>query len=136
MNILLEPTTAAVETAPFEFDIGTDRKFGHRIPVTLYTLGTIGAAVISLEYYDGFQWLGFKRANTTIQLDATNSVIVIDYPLKFRLKKHPTTTKVGVGVSSIVGQFPIETRFEGYLVLENGNHLITEDESKIVQNNS
>lgn len=136
MNVLIPPTTAGFETEPIEVGHGREGVFGHKLPVTLMGMGTFASNTIDLEYYDGFQWVTFKRANATVQLAAANTVVVIDYPLRFRLKKLESTNDLGVMISSVAGQQYVQPGYEGVFVFEDGNHLVAEDDKNIKQNNA
>ncbi len=137
MNVLAPPTTAGFETPPIEVGYGVDGKFEHKLPITLYGMGTFASDVIILEYYDGFQWATYKRGTATVQLSPNDMVLVIDHPLRFRLKKKASTNQLGVAISAIPGQQYMTPGYEGVFLMEDGtNHMIAEDDKNIQQNNT
>ena len=96
MDILLAKA-AGLATATFE--VRKDAQLGKgSLPVTLFLVGTIASGkAVTLEYNsEGTTWVQCKVTDVGLQLDATNSILVIDFPGSFRVSRAADAGDVGV----------------------------------------
>ena len=95
MDILL---AKAAGLATAEFEVRKDAQLGKSsLPVTLFLIGTVASGkAVTLQYFDGTDWVQCKVTDVGLQLDATNSILVIDFPGSFRVSRAADAGNVGV----------------------------------------
>ena len=95
MNILLAKGSGA---ATATFKVGKLASSQPQLPVTLFLVGSVAEGkAVTLEYNsEGTTWVQCKVADVGLQLDATNSILVIDFPGSFRVSRAADAGTVGV----------------------------------------
>ena len=96
MDILLAKASGA---ATAEFEVRKEGQLGKgSLPVTLFLVGTVASEkAITLEYNsEGTTWVQCEVGDVPLQLDATNSILVIDFPGSFRVARAADAGNVGV----------------------------------------
>ena len=95
MNILLAKGSGA---ATATFKVGKLASSQPQLPVTLFLVGTVASGkAVTLEYNsEGTTWVQCEVGDVGLQLDATNSILVIDFPGSFRVSRAADAGNVGV----------------------------------------
>ena len=95
MNILLAKGSGA---ATATFKVGKLASSQPQLPVTLFLVGTVASGkAVTLEYNsEGTTWVQCEVGDVGLQLDATNSILVIDFPGSFRVSRAADAGTVGV----------------------------------------
>ena len=95
MNILLAKGSGA---ATATFKVGKLVSSQPQLPVTLFLIGTVASdKAVTLEYNsEGTTWVQCEVGDVGLQLDATNSILVIDFPGSFRVSRAADAGTVGV----------------------------------------
>ena len=95
MNTLLAKGSGA---ATATFKVGKLASSQPQLPVTLFLIGTVASdKAVTLEYNsEGTTWVQCKVTDVGLQLDATNSILVIDVPGSFRVSRAADAGNVGV----------------------------------------
>ena len=95
MNILLAKGSGA---ATATFKVGKLASSQPQLPVTLFLVGTVASGkAVTLEYNsEGTTWVQCEVGDVGLQLDATNSILVIDFPGSFRVSRAADAGDVGV----------------------------------------
>jgi hypothetical protein len=96
MDILLAKAAGAATAA---FEVRKDAQLGKgSVPVTLFLVGSVESGkAVTLEYNsEGTTWVQCKVTDVGLQLDATNSILVIDFPGSFRVSRAVDAGNVGV----------------------------------------
>ena len=95
MNILLAKGSGA---ATATFKVGKLASSQPQLPVTLFLIGTVASGkAVTLEYNsEGTTWVQCEVGDVGLQLDATNSILVIDFPGSFRVSRAADAGNVGV----------------------------------------
>ena len=96
MKVLLAKGSGAA-TASLNVGRGKSES-GTVLPVTLFLIGTVASGkAVTLEYNsEGTTWVQCKVTDVGLQLDATNSILVIDFPGSFRVSRAADAGNVGV----------------------------------------
>lgn len=96
MDTLLAKASGA---ATAEFVVGkAGRDAFRQVPVTLFLVGSVASGkAITLEYNsEGTTWVQAQAGGSSLQLDANNSILVIDFPGSFRVARAADAGTVGV----------------------------------------
>lgn len=95
MRILLAKASGA---ASAEFTISRLTSSQPSLPVTLFLVGSVASGkAVKLEYNsEGTTWVQCQVGGSALQLDATNSILVIDFPGSFRVSRAADAGTVGV----------------------------------------
>jgi hypothetical protein len=95
MNVLLAKGTGAATAV---FSVSKHATSQPQLPVTLFLVGSVESGkAVTLEYNsEGTTWVQCKVTDVGLQLDATNSILVIDFPGSFRVSRAADAGNVGV----------------------------------------